>query len=294
LDTLFIVNPVAGRGKSLHTWARIKSKISFSYEFVLTGAPGEARQAAAKALSEGFGRVIAVGGDGTVSEVVNGIAKGDAVLGIIPTGTGNDFVKSLGISLNPIEALSLLDKGYSQAIDLGMYVGGYYINVAGAGLDAEVVKMTNERLRFLGGAPAYAVSLLATIGRFLPREAIIDIDGRQIRRTVWLISAANGRYYGGGMKICPEARLDDGLLDICIINETSRPELIRFFPTVFTGRHTKHPSFELIRGKSVKIAFSKPCSVQVDGEVIGTTPLEISVIPSGIRVIKNKQFRFSK
>jgi diacylglycerol kinase (ATP) len=291
MKTLFIVNPIAGRNKSIKIWEKIRHKIYFPHEYILTGAPGEAREIAAEAVSNGFIRVVAVGGDGTVSEVINGIANSDAVLGIIPTGTGNDFVRSLGISLNPIDALFVLVSGYSERVDLGIYDGRFFMNIAGAGLDAEVVKIANKKTTYLTGSLAYVVSLIAALKRFSPRKAIIDIDGKTIHRTVWLISVANGKYYGGGMKLCPQAMLNDGYLDICIVNEISRFELLRFLPKVFKGAHINHPSFEVIRGKQVKINFCKPCSVQVDGEVIGKTPLEILVSPNAIRVIMNKRKR---
>lgn len=288
MKTLFIVNPVAGRNNSLKIWNEIKTKITIPYESVLTKTPGDAIKIAAQAVSEGFTRVVAVGGDGTVSEVVNGIAGTDVELGIIPAGSGNDLIKTLDIPQSPIDALAVVEKGQSQKIDLGKYDKGYFINVAGAGFDAETL-YTNQNIKFLKGPLAYVTSVIWTLIRYSPGKAKIEIDGKIYHRKLWLAVVANGQYIGGGMRISPDAVVDDGLFDISLVGEISKLEIIRFLPSVFSGGHKNHKAFEVIRGKNVKIEFETPVAAQVDGEIIGHTPVTFSIMPKALKVVRNKQ-----
>lgn len=287
MKTLFIINPIAGRNKSKIIWNDIKSHINIPFDYVFTQMPGDARRFAHDAYSQGFKRVVAVGGDGTVSEVVNGIVGSDLELGIIPAGTGNDFVKTLNIPLTPKEALTVIETGKTTMVDLGKSEKGFFINVAGAGFDAEVVNTTNVDIKFLTGTPAYVSGLIINLVRYSPREAQIEIDGKVYHRKLWLIVVANGQYFGGGMKISPDAVIDDGLFDICMVNSMSRLEILRFLPKVFTGAHKTHPALEVIRGRNIKIDFKTPTKVQADGEVIGNTPVSFSIVSKALKVIRN-------
>ncbi|NLZ51766.1 MAG: diacylglycerol kinase family lipid kinase [Thermoanaerobacteraceae bacterium] len=286
MKTLFIVNPVAGRNNSVKIWNDIKPHITYSYDFILTKAPGEATRIAQNAARQGFTRVVAVGGDGTVSEVVNGIVRTDTELGIIPAGSGNDTVKTLEIPPNPIDALAVIKSGYSRKVDIGKYDRGYFINVAGAGFDAETLN-TNKNITFLSGSLAYIASVLWTLIRYSPRKAKVKIDGKIYNRKLWLAVVANGQYFGGGIKISPDARIDDGLFDICLVGEISRLEIIKFLPKVFSGGHKDHKAFEVIRGKDVQIEFETATAAQVDGEIIGFTPVTFSILPKALKVIRN-------
>jgi len=286
MKTLFIVNPVAGRNNCFKIWNDIKAHIEYSHDFILTKAPGEATNIAEYAVRQGFKRVVTVGGDGTVSEVVNGIVGNDLELGIIPAGSGNDFIKTLKVPQNPIDALAVIKNGYSQMVDLGKYDKGYFINVAGAGFDAETLN-TNKNIKFLSGSLAYTTSVVLTLIRYSPRKAKIHIDGKTYNRKLWLAVVANGQYFGGGMKISPDATIDDGVFDICLVSEISRLEIIKFLPKVFSGRHQEHKAFEVIRGKNVNIEFDTPTMVQADGEIIGHTPVTFSILPKALKVIRN-------
>lgn len=294
MNTLFIVNPAAGRGKSLKIWNKIKDKINFPYEFVLTKAPGEAVDIAAGARDRGFTRVVAVGGDGTICEVVNGLVLKDLEMGIIPAGTGNDFIRTVGIPREPSAALAVLEKGRPEYIDLGKHEKGFFINVAGVGLDAEVARATNEDVKFLTGTPAYVFALIMTLLRFFPRKATIEIDGKTIRRKLWLVAVGNAKYYGGGMMICPDAVLDDGFLEVCLVNDMSRFEILRFLPHVFSGGHRSHPSFEVFRGKRIRIDFEIPTAAQADGDYIGVTPTSFSIMPRALKVVRNNLIHFRR
>ncbi|ADL08975.1 diacylglycerol/lipid kinase family protein [Thermosediminibacter oceani] len=285
MKIFFIVNPTAGRKKALAVWESLKPFIDFPYDFALTEGPGKATAIAKEAVKAGYERIVAVGGDGTVREVARALSGTEALLGVIPAGTGNDFVRSAGISQNPQKALETVKNGKVRCIDLIRVDDNCFINVAGAGLDAEVADAINKNMRFLRGAPAYVTGLFKVLATFAPRRAVIEIDGRVLHRKVWLVSVGNARYYGGGMMICPDALLDDGLLDVCIVNSIGRMELLRFLPSVFTGKHKNHPAYEVFRGKKVRVEFERPTKVHADGDVIGTTPVEFSVEPGALKVI---------
>jgi len=285
MKTLFIVNPAAGRNNSNKIWKEIRTYINFAYDFILTKAPGEATEIAKSAVRQGFTRVVAVGGDGTVSEVVNGIAGNDVELGIVPAGSGNDFIKALRVPQRPMDALSVIERGHSQEVDLGKHDGGFFINVAGAGFDAETLN-TNKNIKFLRGPLAYVTSVILTLIRYSPKNAEITVDGKTYYRKLWLVAVANGQYFGGGMKISPDAVIDDGMFDVCLVNEISRFEIIKFLPKVFSGAHRDHKAFQVIRGREVKIEFEAPTMVQADGEIIGHTPVTFSLIPKALRVIR--------
>lgn len=292
MKTLFVVNPVAGRGKCLKIWNNIKYYIKFPFDFVFTQAPGEAAEIAAGARNRGFTRVVAVGGDGTICEVGNGLALSDVEMGIIPAGTGNDFIRTIGIPQDPKDALAVLEQGHTQYIDLGRHEKGFFINVAGVGLDAEVARATNEDVKFLSGTPAYIFALITTLIHFSPRKAVVEVDGKTYHRKLWLAAVGNASFYGGGMMICPDALVDDGLLEVCLVNDMSRLEILRFLPRVFSGGHKSHPAFEVFRGKQVKISFEIPTAAHADGDCIGCTPVSFSIMPRALKVIGNNFTHF--
>lgn len=293
MKTLFIVNPVAGKKSSLKIWNDIKGLIKSPFEYVLTKAPGEAVKLSRDA-SKNFDRIVAVGGDGTVCEVANGLIGSDVNMGIIPAGTGNDFIRTLRIPQDPRKALDVLEKGFPDYIDLGRYEGGFFINVAGIGLDAEVARYSNEDVKYLKGAPAYVFALMRTLFKFSPRNAVIEIDDKKLYCRLWLVTVANAKYYGGGMKICPDAEVDDGFLDICMVKEMSRLEILKFLPRVFAGGHRTHPAFEVIRGKKISIDFEVPTAVHADGDHIGYTPVKFEIVPKALKVIRNNFKRLGR
>lgn len=293
MKTLFIVNPVAGKKSSLKIWNDIKGLIKSPFEYVLTKAPGEAVKLSRDA-SKNFERIVAVGGDGTVCEVANGLIGSDVNMGIIPAGTGNDFIRTLRIPHDPRKALDVLEKGFPDYIDLGRHEGGFFINVAGIGLDAEVARFSNEDVKYLKGAPAYVFALIRTLFKFSPRNAVIEIDDKKLYRRLWLVTVANAKYYGGGMKICPDAEVDDGFLDICMVKEMSRLEILKFLPRVFAGGHRTHPAFEVIRGKKISIDFEVPTAVHADGDHIGYTPVKFEIVPKALKVIRNNFKRLGR
>jgi YegS/Rv2252/BmrU family lipid kinase len=228
-----------------------------------------------------------VGGDGTVNEVVRGLAGGDTTLVVIPSGSGNDFVRSLGIPKDYKEAIELIEKGRVSRIDLGLINGNYFINMAGIGFDAQVAYKVNRK-KFLKGSLAYVAAVVRTLGEFKPLSVRITVDGKIFNENITLIAIANGRYVGGGIKMAPLAILDDGLLDICIVKDVSKYEIIKTFPLLYKGGHINHPKCIFLKGKNIKIEFEgmvKQVFIQADGQEICEMPLEFSIMPKAIPVI---------
>ncbi|SHM17938.1 lipid kinase, YegS/Rv2252/BmrU family [Caldanaerovirga acetigignens] len=288
MKVFFVVNPNAGKKKALLLWSGLKRFIDIPYEFAITKGPGHATDIAIEAVKTGYKKIVAVGGDGTVREVVQALAYSESLLGVIPAGTGNDFIRSVGIPRKPEKALEIIKNGSVSCIDLLKAGGNFFVNVVGAGLDAEVADAVNKSMRLFNGTITYVAQLIKVLTFYAPKDVIIEIDGNTMKRRAWLVSVGNAKYYGSGMMICPDARVDDGFLDVCIVNELSKAELLRFLPRVFSGKHKNHPAYEVIKGKKVKIEFTPCAKVHADGDVIGNTPVEFSVEPGALKVMTSK------
>ncbi|MHB8756613.1 MAG: diacylglycerol/lipid kinase family protein [Bacillota bacterium] len=287
MSTLVIVNRLAGHGRAAGIWEQIRPVLlarGSEYEWVETLRPGHATELARDAVSRGFQRVIALGGDGTVHETVNGLALSPIVLGVIPAGTGNDFAKTLALPRNPAQALAAIDSGRVRRIDLARANDRYYMNVAGVGFDAEVAGEANRIPKYIKGAFGYVVSIFRVLPRYSPVSLRIDLDGRILEQPCLLVSAGNGRYYGGGLKICPEAIPDDGLLDVIVGGDLGKAETLAVLPRVFVGTHITHPKVKTYRAVKVRIESPVPLLVQADGEIIGQTPVTFELIPGALAV----------
>ncbi|MCL6580509.1 MAG: diacylglycerol kinase family lipid kinase [Firmicutes bacterium] len=291
MAVLFIVNPAAGGGRGLAAWRRVEQVLEargLDYECRFTERRGSATELAARARDAGYSRVIGVGGDGTIQEVVNGLVDRaghcPVPLGIVPGGTGNDFRKSLGYPSDPEGALEVALRGVERSLDLGRANGRYFLNVAGVGFDAEVAGYLNRKPKRLPGFLTYLYGILVMLVRYRPAEMTIDSGDRVIRRKCLLVSVANGPVHAGGVRICPDARPDDALFDICVAGDVGRLETLILLPQTFSGRHTRHPKIEIYRARKVRIDSEAPLVVQGDGEVFGRVPVEFEVVPGALRV----------
>ncbi len=290
---LFIVNPTAGGGRGLKTWQvlnRVLTLRGLALDHQFTDRRGAATDLATRARLAGYGTVVAVGGDGTVQEIVNGLVgpKGDCptALGIVPGGTGNDFSKMLGYPGDPVGALEVVLGGRIRRFDLGRANGRYFINIAGVGFDAEVAGFLNQRPKRLPGILTYIYGILTVLFRYRPALLSLDLGAEVLRQKCLLVSVANGPSHAGGFKMCPEAKPDDGLLDLCVAGDLTRPQTLLLLPKVFSGRHTLHPKVRIYKGvKKVKISSELPLFLQADGEIFGRVPAEIEVVPNVLRVI---------
>lgn len=282
MKILFIVNPIAGTDKAKKLIPFIKERMdksSIAYSIITTNGPKDATALTIKGLEEGYDSIIAVGGDGTINEVAVGIIeKGYGTLGIIPGGTGNDLARSLNIPLDPEEALYSLLSGRKKFIDFGRVNGKYFLNVASIGLDAEIAKRTENVKKVIKGGLAYTISLIVTLIAYRAKRFTIELDDETIEADAMLTAIANGKYYGGGKKICPMALLDDGYFHVVIVKKLNKLKLLALFPLVFKGSHVKLTELvKVYKSKNVKLKFDKEMLLNIDGEVIAVND-EVSFI----------------
>jgi len=294
-----IVNPIAGAGRTAKKWPQIKrllKSIGLRFEQDLTEAPGHAIELAKAAAKKGYKLVVSVGGDGTINEVVNGLyAAGsmkDIVLGIISTGTGGDYIRTVGISNHHREACQCLMHPRKLTVDLGIveYASNgqmmkrLFVNIAGMGFDAEVVKATTQRFKILGAVPSYLLGLLSTLLLYKNKEVSLKVDGKVENRKVCAIMTSNGKYGGGSMLVAPDADLTDGLLDVLIIDNLSKPDLLRSLPRIYRGTHLTHPKVSMNKVRKIDISSKQPMSIQADGELLGETPARFYVLPAALNI----------
>jgi diacylglycerol kinase (ATP) len=235
-----------------------------------------------------------VGGDGTVNEVVNGIAGLEGVeLAVVHRGTGGDFVRSFGIPHNLDRALDVARGTTTREIDLGRAgyltwegreVTTWFANAASAGLSGAVAKRVNETGKALGGKVSYAWSTLAVFARWRNAELTVKVGEEERSGPMYDVVVANGRYLGGGMKLVPDAEPDDGLFDVLLIGDLSKADLILNLPKLYRGTHLPHPKAEVLQGTTASIDAPIPLPVQLDGEQPGTTPATFEVVPRALRL----------
>jgi YegS/Rv2252/BmrU family lipid kinase len=293
LKIKFIINPVAGKGRSLKAQKIIVQRLknlNITFSIQQTTAQGDALKIAGEAAVEGYDTVVAVGGDGTIYEVINAIAKTNIKLGIIPTGTGNDFAKSVGIPENIELALNIILNQSIKKIDIGCVNGKYFINVASIGFDTEVVNGMKHIKRFISGPWAYILSVFKTLISYRDITVEFQLDNKLMKKEVLLVAIANGKYYGGGMMIAPNARIDDGYLDICVINKISKLKFIKLFPTIFKGKHISLPEVECFKAKQVKILTNNQI-INCDGELIGYTPIAFNISEYKLNLLVAQQIK---
>jgi diacylglycerol kinase (ATP) len=294
VGTFVILNPVAGRHAGPRAWQRARNGCSAvaDWECATTERPGHARELAQMAVERGYERVIAVGGDGTVNEVANGLAHSATLLGIIPAGTGNDVARNLGIPSDPAAAASLAASGSSRPLDLCQVETpdrtAYFVNVAGFGFDAAVAERVNRLPKLGGGTLPYLAGVLATLWQYRSPPMRISVDGRDIQQRVFLAAVGNLPTYGGGMRIVPGASPDDGLLDVCVVSDLSRLEVLRIMPRLYSGGHVGHPAVSIFRCRSLSADADGRVLCQADGELVGGLPARFSVLPAGLRCVTGR------
>lgn len=259
-----------------------------------TERAGEATQLAQQARDEGLDAVLVVGGDGTINEVINGLAESPVALGVLPGGTGNVWAKELGLpTRSPRHLLPLVDAaralvpGSSRRIDLGKANGRYFLQWAGLGLDAEVTYAMEPRTRRQRrlGTLTYIVAGLTAAAQLVGTRVRVWIDDERIYRRSILIVISNSQLYGGKVRIATDARLDDGLLDLNIFAGTGFASAIRTVLGVVTGLHVRDPRHSFYRGSVIRVEAEKPMAIHVDGEPFNTTPLECTVVPRALTVL---------
>ncbi|MCA9509364.1 MAG: diacylglycerol kinase family lipid kinase [Myxococcales bacterium] len=301
-----IVNPESGSGRGARRWPVIEGKLREALaargelEVVATRGPRDATRAAREAALGGAVAVLAAGGDGTLSEVVAGVLAAGAAetvaLGLVPLGTGGDYPRTLGIT-DAEHAVDVIARGNERRVDAGRveYVDdegrareGWFANEASLGLSAEVAHRVSRASKRLGGVAAFAQAAVRTIAAFRPAAVRVRVDEAVVHEgDATLVAIANGRYFGGAMRIAPDARLDDGAFDVVVGGELGKAELVaRLLPSIYTGRHVEHPGVAVVRGRRVAVeALRGPVRLEADGETLGATPLRAEVLPGALRFL---------
>lgn len=301
--TRVIVNPESSKGETRKRWSQIKEALkSFirEFRFEFTEKPLQATEITRESIKEGYELIVGVGGDGTVNEIANGffenetIMNKDATMGIIPSGTGNDFVKSLKIPKKIKEAIKHLKEGNVLKIDVGkakfidhngVETTRFFLNVADFGIGGEVVKRVNRKELSRRGKWAYWKALFESAVKFRGCEVKVFVGEREITKNFFIGAIANGRIFGGNMLIAPTASLEDGLFDIVLVENISFMELLKNGIKLIRGTHLTHPKVQFFKEKTIK-ALPKEGNVliELDGEQPGYLPALFETVPAILRV----------
>jgi diacylglycerol kinase (ATP) len=292
-----IVNPTAGGGRAarLVPWLRDRAAAAGGalggHTVVVTARAGHAEELAARAVADGVERVVAVGGDGTVQEVVNGLLAVDgpeATMGVVPVGTGNDLARSLGLPRRIEDAWAVAVGGAARRIDVALAYGAgrsrWFASAGGIGFDAQVAAAMATRSGWQRGTAGYLLTTLTELRRFSNRRIRLTLDDETADHSVLFVAIANGAYYGGGMRIAPDAAADDGSLDVCIVGDITRMTAIRQLPNLYRGTHVRHPAVALARARRVTIEGGPETLVHLDGEPFGALPLEVELVAARLTV----------
>jgi diacylglycerol kinase (ATP) len=237
---------------------------------------------------------VVVGGDGSVNEVVNGIAGREGVdIAVIARGTGWDFARSLGLPRRLDAAIGVALGHRTRTIDLGHVTyrswsgaetQAFFANVASVGMSGAIAQRANDTSKALGGKISYVWATFAVFARWSNSEVQVTVDGEERRARMHDVVIANGPFFGGGMKIAPDASPDDGAFDVLLIGDLTKADLMLTLPKTFRGKHLPHPKAELLRGATVTVDAPEPLPVQLDGEQPGTTPARFEIVPRALRV----------
>lgn len=289
MRAVLIANPQAGRNRAVQAAEQARQVFraaGWDVEVRLTGCPGDAVRIAAEAAAEGFDAVFACGGDGCLAEAANGSRGTQTAVGVVPAGTGNDFARHIGLPLEPARAAQALLQGAPHSVDMLQLNDGrpHALNVLGMGLDSRVAERINRRCRLVSGTAAYISALVAELWRYEAVQAHIEVDGEQWSGRILLVAVANATSYGGGMKVSPLSQIADGLLEVVALEYIPRMQFLRHFPRVFRGTHLSIPAVHHWQGRHVRLETGEPVPVSVDGDVMGHTPLEATVLPGAVNM----------
>lgn len=288
----FLINPSSGgrrrRRRLRDAIERASARDGAGVERSTSGADLTAR--ARRAVEEGVARLVVAGGDGTVHLAVQAVAGSGVELAILPTGRGDDFALSAGIPRRPADALGLALEGEARPLDLGWvrWGGGSarFAAYAGVGFDSAAAEVANRQPRWLPTGLTYVLAVLRTLVGFRAPEIRLTHDGGEWRGRVMFATACNAPRFGGGMRIAPEARLADGRLDLVVVREVGRLELLRVFPRVFSGSHLGHPAVTVFRTRRARVEVEPPALLGSDGELLDRVgAIEVGVEPGALRLV---------
>jgi diacylglycerol kinase (ATP) len=296
-ETVFLVNPASDNGATGRRWpqiANVAAAEGLVGDALISERPGHLGELALSAADSGARLLVVVGGDGSVNEVLNGIAGREGVeLAVIARGTGWDFVRTHDIPRDVAKAARVALGGRVRELDAGRVEfrgwdgserAALFANIASAGMSGAIARRANETTKALGGKASY---LWATLAVFFPwRNDVVrvTVDGERREGRMHDVVVANGKYFGGGMMICPEAEPDDGLFDVLLIGDLTKRDLLLTLPKTYRGKHLPHPKAEVLRGATVTVEADEPLPIELDGEQPGTTAARFEVVPRAFRV----------
>lgn len=306
---IVLANGAAGRGHNRRRMASVERLCAeMGVELLRTRSPEETQEHARRAARDGYARVIAAGGDGTVHWVLNGLAGADTALGIIPLGSGNDLARNLGLPLDVEAATRVALTGTVRRADLGRIsvqsptskvqsrdrtsggstldfepgtLDSYFGCIASFGLDSHANRIANRHTR-LRGTLIYIYALLRSLIEYRVPQVVIRGDAGEFSGAMILVAAANAPSYGGGMRLAPRAKMADGRLDLCMVRDMPRLRLLRYFPEVFFGTHLRHPEVSCLPTARFRLEADRPLDVFADGEFVGLTPADVEVLPGAL------------
>jgi diacylglycerol kinase (ATP) len=291
VTVLVLANPTAGRGKAGRLIGRVTAELNalgIDHHIQVSGSAADLERLAREAAESGVDIVAVLGGDGSVGAAANGLVGSRTALAPLPAGTGDDFAKAIGPGRLDA-ATRLLAAPDIRDVDVVQVTAGgqerCYVNIAGAGFDSEVNETANAMSLKLGATGTYVVAVLKTLRRFVPAHYEIEVDGQRTVTDAMLVVVGNSTSYGGGMRVVPDARIDDGVLDICIVHALSTPAFLRAFPRVFRGTHTSHPKVTMLRGTRVSVEANRRIQVYADGERVGSLPAVFEIRPGALRLV---------
>lgn len=283
----FIVNPAAGNQHALKVQSLLKQELDkrgIECRFVRTEKPGRATDLARQAASaDDCTGVVSVGGDGTAFEVACGLMNTGVPMGIIPAGTGNDFIKTVGLPKKPLDALEFILTHDARPVDVGGLNDRLFLNVCGTGFDVTVLDYTTAAKKYCRGLLPYLIGLIRGIAHYKPVYVRFTADGHTEEREVLICSIANGRFFGGGIAICPEASADDGLLDLVIAEHQPRWKLPFLVPSLLMGGIDKFSFTTHKRCREVEI-YSKGMRLNIDGEITNIDSAKFSVLQGALKL----------
>jgi diacylglycerol kinase (ATP) len=286
-----VANPAAGRGragKRIGALDELLRRLDVPHRIEVSGSAGDLERLARSSAEAGTEIVAVLGGDGSVNAVANGLLGTGTAMAVLPSGTGDDFAKTIGASSLETGARLLVDRHVLPLDAIKVVTGAterHFVNVAGAGFDSEVNETANAMTVNLGSTGTYVAAVLSTLRRFTPARYGIAVDDDALDVRAMLAIVGNGRSYGGGMRVLPTASLTDGLLDVCVVEELSKAAFLRAFPSVFRGTHVRHPKVRTLRGRTVKMEADRRIQVYADGEPVGPLPATFEIVPRAIRVV---------
>ena len=293
-NTLVIVNPASGGGRALRAEPDVASLLAsrgYRAKFVHSKSSEDIREQAARAAADGFRTVVALGGDGAFHHLVEGIRGTDVVAGFFPAGNGNDIARSLGIPLDPVGAANEFLRGHTRAVDLVRvrFSDGsvaHYMGAGGMGLDAEAAHLANTRFRAWPGVTRYLAGAFTVFFREPPLDVTVEMDDASWSGRALFVAVANATSYGSGVRIAPQAEMDDGLLDVVIVGDVGLLRLLEAIPIVLTNGDLRgFPEVTRYRCRRVALRAERAAQVHGDGEELGVAPAEFEILPGAVRVM---------